>query len=185
MRPRWATVVAAATICACSGGAHHVATTSTAVTPTTNSPTAATARPSGPASSTATATTVATGPVTDLVAVDVAHHPGYDRVVFRFDGAAPSAAVTVAHRPITEDASGREIAVAGRSLLRVVMTIATASTYAGPKRIDPGTPEVVELVQAGDFEGYLTWVIGRNDMTNYSQFVLSSPSRIVIDIRTP
>ena len=56
-------------------------------------------------------------------------------------------------------------------------------TYTGPNRFSPGTPEVIELVRTGGFEGVLTWAIGLNDRVDFRVLTLQDPPRLVIDVR--
>src|SRR4051794_33967265 len=127
-----------------------------------------------------------------LTAVRAARHEGYDRVVFEFANALPGYDVRYVERPVLEDASGRNVAVEGAAVLRVRMENAldadlskesAPSTYTGPRRFSPGTPEVAELVRSGGFEGVLTWVIGVRDRVNFKASTLESPPRIVVDLR--
>ncbi|MGH3849348.1 MAG: AMIN-like domain-containing (lipo)protein, partial [Pseudonocardiaceae bacterium] len=56
-------------------------------------------------------------------------------------------------------------------------------TYTGPSRIKLGTPEVVEMVRTGGFEGVLNWVVGLNDRVDFRVTTLAAPPRIVVDFR--
>lgn len=94
-----------------------------------------------------------------------------DRVVFSFivkSGGTPSCQIAYKNGPFSQDASGAPVAVAGAAF--VVLRCSPAygydfesgrTTYTGPKRITPaGTAHVRELVETGDFEGVVTWVVG-------------------------
>ena len=92
-------------------------------------------------------------PRAELTAVRAAHQPNFDRVVFEFDGTAPGFRVAYGKRPVTEDASGKEVTVQGKYVLEVRMENASGyhlsgddshSTYNGPKRIRPSDTLVVE-----------------------------------------
>jgi hypothetical protein len=77
--------------------------------------------------------------------------------------------------PIRADASGEVVAVDGRAFLVVRMEPAYgfdfesgAPTYTGPRRIAPaGGVHVREIVETGDFEAVLTWVIGLDSARPY------------------
>jgi hypothetical protein len=50
------------------------------------------------------------------------------------------------------------------------------ATYTGPKQITPtGTQHVKELVQTGDFEGVLSWVIGLDGKRPFSAATATLP----------
>ena len=51
-------------------------------------------------------------------------------------------------------------------------------------RVD-GTVRITDLVQIGDFEALLEWVVGTNRQVPFKVTTLSSPSRIVVDLETP
>ena len=127
-----------------------------------------------------------------LTAVRAARHEGYDRVVFQFANALPGYDARYVQRPILEDASGRDVAVEGAEVVRIRMENALDAdlsdesaprTYKGPSRFHPGTPEVVELVRSGGFEGVLTWVAGLQDRVAFKVSTLQSPPRLIVDFQ--
>jgi hypothetical protein len=126
-----------------------------------------------------------------LTAVRAAHHPGFDRVVFEFEGALPGYSVGYVDKPITEDGSGEPVEVPGDSVLQVRMEPASGAdlssaelriTYNGPKRLTPSTEAVTEVVRTGDFEAVLTWVIGVKGKPGFRVNTESEPNRLVIEI---
>lgn len=129
-----------------------------------------------------------------LTDIEIGRHEGYDRVVFTFSGdSLPGYVVEYTTPPITEDASGNELDIDGSAFLRVRMEPASGfdmntgqPSYNGPSEIRgtaAGTSEIVELQRAGDFEAVLTWVIGLADKVDFLVDTLSSPARLVIDVR--
>jgi hypothetical protein len=94
-----------------------------------------------------------------------------DHVVFSVTsehGDAPGYEVVYAPPPFAQDGSGEPVDVAGDAFIVVRLRPAygydfvnNRPTYSGPKRI-PTTDanHVTEVVQLGDFEGVITWVIG-------------------------
>jgi len=122
---------------------------------------------------------------------------GGTRVLFEFGPSTPGYALEYVERPVTENGSGREVAVGGDAVLQVRMVDASAArlegekavtTYKGPARLPgPGGNAVVtEVVDAGDFEGQLTWVIGlRQKVPSLTVTVLSDPGRLVLDLPAP
>jgi hypothetical protein len=123
-----------------------------------------------------------------LISVDVAHHQGFDRVVFRFGTSTglPGYSIGFASGPLQHDGSGAPVALDGSAALVVKMVYAAGSdTYHGPTTITPALPSVVQLTQTGDFEGYLTWAVGLRAREPFRVLALSGPDRIVIDFATP
>ena len=118
---------------------------------------------------------------------------GGSRVVFEFDPVLPGYKVDYIERPVTMDGSGDEVKVAGEAVLEITMENAAQArfegekvieTYTGPARLQPaGAGAVVEVVEAGDFEGLVHWVVGlRQKNAEVSVSTLSGPSRLVLDI---
>jgi hypothetical protein len=131
-----------------------------------------------------------------LSAVEVQDMGTFDRVTFQFR-AEPSTLPAITHaeyvsRPVLADASGMEVPVAGDAVLRIAMSPASTvdgsvdppvTTYTGPTRIQPDLPNVVDVVETGDFEGVLSWAIGlRSGEVPASAVVLTDPTRVVVDI---
>jgi hypothetical protein len=96
-----------------------------------------------------------------------------DLVVFAFrpdKGAPPQCRMSYQPGPFTEDASGKPVTVAGTAFLVVRCDPAYSydplsgqTTYVVPpnKHIVPDAAKhVVDLVETGDFEGVMSWVIG-------------------------
>ena len=170
-----------------TGGPSSTGSSSSIAAPSSTMPTSATC-----AFSTDDQAKPASATRAELSAVRAAGHGGVDQVVFEFSGAAPGYRVGYEAKPVREDGSGAEVALAGGFALAVRMDNASAyhlegdashPTYTGPKRISPsGTANVVELVNNGDFEGVLTWTLGVRDKAGFKVTVLSSPPRLVVDV---
>ena len=132
--------------------------------------------------------------VTYLTAVRAGRHPGFDRVVWTFDGQTPAYRVGYARRPITEDGSGRPIKVDGGAVLQIIFTPASGTdlssetpraVYQGDHRLAGsrfGTTVVREVVETGDFEATLSWVVGLDRQAPFTVTELSAPTRVVVDI---
>lgn len=143
--------------------------------------------------------TPAVDPRAHLTAVRAAASPdqaGGSRVVFEFDSVVPGYRIDYVQRPVTEDGSGDEVAVTGAALLEVRFENAAGArlegekvilTYTGPDRVKAGDGgAVIEVVDAGDFEGLVTWVVGlRQRVPALSVSTLTGPSRLVIDVPAP
>jgi hypothetical protein len=130
-----------------------------------------------------------------LERVAVGRHEGFDRVVFQFENLRPGYKVEYVPRPIVEDGSGAQIAVAGQGILLVRMEPASGFdlatnegrlVYKGPRRIEgagSGTSVVREVVRSGDFEAVLSWAIGVEEQVDFRVRALDNPARLVVDLR--
>ena len=124
-----------------------------------------------------------------LVGIQAAHHPGFDRVVFRFAGPVPSRRHVRYVNQLIADGSGNRIAIAGRAILSVSLSPAEAHDGVGRPttsgRIAFALPNVMTVVRSGDFEAVVSHGIGLAKRTSFHVSTLTHPSRVVIDIRTP
>jgi hypothetical protein len=121
----------------------------------------------------------------DLTGVRVGRHDeegGFDRVVFEFANHVAPWTVGYVPKPITEDPSGQDLPVAGFWVLQVRLFPADGSGYTGSRRIAADTTQVAELVQRGDFEAVLSWVIGTRSQVPFRVSTLLDPPRLVIDV---
>ena len=127
-----------------------------------------------------------------LSAVRAARHEGYDRVVFEFSNETPGYDVRYVAAPVHADGSGAPVSLAGEHVLLVRMKNAldadlsrpgAPTTYEGPARVSPATPEIAELARVGGFEGVLTWAIGLNDRVDFRVSTLGAPPRLIVDVR--
>jgi hypothetical protein len=126
--------------------------------------------------------------------VRVAAQAGFDRVVFEFEDALPGYEVSQVEGPVHEDGSGDEVKVDGEVLLQVRFDNAAGAriegekvieTYPGPDRVRGSDTEVVvEVVDIGDFEGTVTWVIGLRRSNDVRVTTLDAPHRLAVDVAT-
>jgi len=190
---RFALVLAATVVLGACGGTGHKNLATGASTSWTSSSTTGAGSPTStlPAGATAAVSVPPSAATSHLVAVRIARQPGFDRLVFEFEGALPGYSVAYTGRPIM-GTSGKEISVEGGAVLQVRMAHASGvdltgatlrQTYAGPDRIRPaGTAGVAEAVRVEDFEAVLTWVVGVRSQTPFRVTPLTSPSRLVVDV---
>lgn len=134
------------------------------------------------------------GPAVPPVAVQTdvryAEHADFDRVVFDFMDNAPGYRVEYVDPPILADGSGNEVEIAGEAFLQVRFSTAQAHDEEGNLTIDeleimPGLDSVVEIERTGDFEGYVTWVLGLPEELDFRVSDLTDPFRVVVDIAHP
>ena len=118
----------------------------------------------------------------DLTALRVAHHSGYDRITFQFDGGLPAYSITPqSNAQFTQDASGQTVVLIGSS----DYSVDGRQTYTGSTDLEPNLPSVREVRQIGDFERVLSWGVGIAGSPCYHVSELSGPTRLVIDVRAP
>jgi hypothetical protein len=121
-----------------------------------------------------------------LVSVLAAHHPGFDRVVFQFQGGLPASHRARYVDRLIADGSGNTVPMAGRAILQVRLGNARAHTNSGaptvPGRTAYPLPNVMTTVQAGDFEGVVTYGIGLARRTAFHVSTLHNPARVVVDV---
>ena len=116
--------------------------------------------------------------------VRVARHPRFDRIVFEFRGETPAWSAGYVPR-IVQDPSGRVATVAGQAFLRVAFhnVRVDRATAGGPPIIrTPGFPTLLQVKEAGDFEGVVSFGAGLRRRAGFRGFHLSSPGRIVLDV---
>jgi hypothetical protein len=173
--------------------------------PTTAAPTTAAPTPSGvasPGSTPASACPDQTGGAAanqaQLVAIRIAHNPGFDRLVFEFG---PSTAPGVYGMPPFRIAvatslsgpSGQPVPIDGSALIGVRFQNAStvnpsdgSRSYTGATSIKPTTtPLIKEVRLVEDFERVLLWGVGLQRLQCPTLLTLSSPVRLVLDFPTP
>ncbi len=132
-----------------------------------------------------------------LTDVRVGAHGCYDRVTFELkpqkgdtDGPV-SWKARYEEPPITEDGSGRPVAVKGKAFLVVTMSAtgvdlsqeAAPPTYTGPASIEAAdTTRIRQVRRIGDFEGVLTWVIGLDTKRPFHVTTDTGPARVIVDV---
>jgi hypothetical protein len=176
---------------------------STSATTTQEATTAATTTTPAPATSTSGAPASCPsqsggekGVYTNLVDVRVGAHNGYDRIVFEFAPPSPNPGgksgipryeIRTAKPPFSEDPSDMPIQVEGDAFARIVFQGASGydfngnATYLGSRRLTPGFGTLAQVVEGGDFEATLTWILGLSRPTCWQIQELHGPDRLVID----
>jgi len=114
----------------------------------------------------------------------VARHPGFDRVVFEFRSGTPAWSARYVPK-VVHDGSGKPVALSGRAFLHVVFH------GAGIDRARAGAPDIVrtprfptllQVKEAGDFEGVVSFGLGLRRRVGFRGFHLSGPGRLVVDV---
>jgi hypothetical protein len=120
-----------------------------------------------------------------ITAVGVARNPAFDSFTVQFGG--PVVPTFTVHRQPSSsfvlDPSGMPVTLQGHAGLRLVMSPASGmGTYPGPTDFRPHFPALRRARLLGDFEAVTSWGLGITHQSCIRTFVLSSPSRLVVDI---
>ena len=129
-----------------------------------------------------------------LTDVRVGGHDDFDRVVLEFEDDGTSAyEVGYVEPPIRTAGKGEDVDVDGGAFLEIRLFSATGVdfdrgdpyelTYQGPDRVAGDTTVATEVVQTGDFEATLSWVVGLDAEAPFAVQVLEGPLRLVVDIQ--
>jgi len=125
--------------------------------------------------------------VANVTDVRVSEQATYDRFVLQFDGPVPSYTVKRQDHPtFPMGASGQTITLSGVAGALVTVHSATeANTYTGPMDMTHAEYLVIkEARMTQDFEGSVSWGLGLDHAACMRTFVLTSPSRLVVDFST-
>jgi hypothetical protein len=186
-------------------------TASRSLAPTASTLATATARPiptttavpttaPGPGSPPAAACPRATGGnasnQAQLVAIRVAHQPGFDRLVFEFgQSTAPGPfgmpAYTVETASSLSGPSGQPVTINGNALFGARFQNASTQnpngtpSYTGSTDLKPATPLIKEIKLVEDFERVLLWGTGLDHLACPKVSELAGPFRVVLDFPTP
>lgn len=193
MSSRLGIVAVALALAACSAGS---STTSNASpepsqAPTTAAPPAPTTPPVVFVADTKRDIGKTSGGPLGLKAFRTAPQTGYDRVVFELAGKVagkPGWTVQYVDHP-TSDGSGDPVPVNGSAFLEVILTGVGYPADTGvpeptSRRVTPtGTPTLKEVVLNGVFEGRYTAFVGTSGKLPFRVTRLSSPERVVVDVR--
>jgi len=113
-------------------------------------------------------------------------HPGYDRLTVQFQNGQPA---SIELRPqagtvFTNSPKGDQVTLVGSNGILVVIRGADLHTsYSGSTDIKTGYATLVEVRQLEDFEGVVQLGLGVSGTTCYRAFILTNPSRLVIDVQ--
>ncbi len=103
----------------------------------------------------------------------------------------PGYTITYGNPPFVQDASGKSVTVKGSAFIVVRVSPGYGydfehgtPTYTGKKHIVPaGANHVKEIVETGDFEGVLTWVIGLDTKRPFTVQATGAPkTQLVVSV---
>lgn len=123
-----------------------------------------------------------------VASIRVAHHDGYDRLVFEFApssaGAIPAYSLTQqASSTFTRDASGQSVTLDGSAGVKAVFHNTNVGSGV-PGDIKAGLPAVREVTNIGDFERVTSDGVGLKTPACFRTVELSGPARLAIDVQT-
>jgi hypothetical protein len=129
-----------------------------------------------------------------LAAIRTEQHADHDRVVFQFDGRqAPNAYIKYVDR-VTRDPSDQPVPLLGNAFVNIAFLDARLDTspiehdpnqarrYAGPTRLTPRYPLLLELAVSGDFEAVLSFGLGLSDMAGLSVSIPEDLGCVILDV---
>jgi hypothetical protein len=131
-----------------------------------------------------------------LVAVRVAHNPGFDRLVFEFgQSTAPGPlgipGYTIEPAASLSGPSGQPVAITGSALFGARFQNASTQnpsgtpSYTGGTDMKPTTPLIKHVKLVEDFERVLIWGVGLDHLVCPKVSELAGPFRVVLDFPTP
>ena len=137
---------------------------------------------------TAAATTARAVPT--LTGVSATHHYGHDELVFQFRGGVPAKYSARYVSRVIADASGRQVSMVGSALLQVRFSPASGHnaqgfvTYGATQRTY-ALPEVIQVVNAGDYESVLSFGVGLAQQAPFRMYAVPRLGRVVLEVRAP
>ena len=128
--------------------------------------------------------------VPTLTQVSATHHAGHDELVFQFHGGIPAKYSARYVSKVIGDASGKQVNVVGSALLQVRFAPATghnakgAVTYGATQRTY-ALPELIQVVNSGDFESVLSFGVGVAQKAPFKIYAQHRLGRVILDVRAP
>jgi hypothetical protein len=114
-------------------------------------------------------------------------YPGYDRVVLEFKNTTTGTIQIIprANTKFVTDGQGKTVILAGKYGLLIKIDGADNHTaYTGPTDFKtPSYPGIKEVREIGEFEAKVQWGVGLASSACYRATMMTSPTRLVIDIR--
>lgn len=124
-----------------------------------------------------------------LESVRTARNDGFDRVVFEFEGGrVPGYQIQYVDRPVRQCGSGQVVPLDGEGWLRVRLEPSQAHDDRGRPTVrdrarSADLPVLRELRLICDYEGQVEWILGVASPNPFRVVELTSPARIVVDVR--
>ncbi|MDQ4039059.1 MAG: hypothetical protein M3313_12105 [Actinomycetota bacterium] len=117
--------------------------------------------------------------------VRVGANEGFDRFVVEFEGAVGAYFVSYVTQ-VAQDGSGDPVPVEGAAFVQVTLGGVPTDPPAPQDTIDADLTGLVQVVGAGaGFEATVSYGLGTTAVSGFRAFVLTDPSRLVVDIAHP
>jgi hypothetical protein len=120
----------------------------------------------------------------------IEHRGDYYRIAFGFSAPVTNYHVRYVPLPVRQDPSDQVVELQGDNAIQISIGATgldqsqnpPVQTYAGSQRIVVGNGSVRELVQIGDFEAVMNWVVGVQGKPEFRVSVVQNPPQLVIEI---
>jgi hypothetical protein len=128
------------------------------------------------------------GPSAKLTAVRAAAHPGYDRVVFQFEGTrVPGYRIEYVGEIALGESDDEFLTLQGGALVQATFQGSASDdhrpgTQTVPDRFTPGLAQVKQIGLAEDWEGLVRLGIGLDHRAGFRVLELRDPVRVVVDV---
>jgi hypothetical protein len=161
------------------------ATPASTASPTTGAPAWSTAARTGPGGR-----QPPDGPSAKLGAIRAARHPGYDRVVFQFEGAeVPGYRIEYVREIPLGESDDQYLTLQGEALVQATFQGSAREDYrpetqTAPDRLTPGLAQVKQIGLAEDWEGVVRVGVGLDHRGGFRVLELHDPTRVVVDFAT-
>ena len=125
-----------------------------------------------------------------LDAVRTGRHPGYDRVVFQFEGAqVPGYRIEYVREITLGETDDQYLTLQGGALVQVTFQGTASDDYRPgtqtiPDKFTPDLAQVKQLGLAEDWEGVVRLGIGLDHRAGFRVLELHEPARVVVDVAT-
>jgi hypothetical protein len=128
------------------------------------------------------------GPSAKLAAVRAAGHPGYDRVVFQFEGTrVPGYRIEYVDEITLGESDDEFLTLRGGALVQATFQGSASDdhrpgTQTVPDLLTPGLAQVQQVGLAEDWEGVVRLGIGLDHRAGFRVLELRDPVRVVVDV---
>jgi hypothetical protein len=128
------------------------------------------------------------GPSAKLAAVRAAGHPGFDRVVFQFEGTrVPAYRIEYVGEITLGESDDQFLTLQGEALVQATFQGTASDDYRPgsqtvPDTFTPGLAQVKQVGMAEDWEGLVRLGIGLDHRAGFRVLELRDPVRVVVDV---
>jgi hypothetical protein len=130
------------------------------------------------------------GPSARLAAIRAARHPGYDRVVFQFEGAkVPGYRIEYMREIPLGESDDQYLTLEGGALVEATFQGTASNDYRPgtqtvPDKFTPALAQVKQIGLAEDWEGVVRLGVGLEHRAGFRVLEFRDPARVVVDFAT-